>query len=96
MRFGVAILPPILVNNYASTVFSLIISAGAMLAVTAVRGWEPTREPRSLDPEGWLRASRAEAGAVAESAHTERMAAPVLLGLGVAVAGAVLSFVVFW
>lgn len=96
VRFGFAILPPILVNNYASTVFSLIISAGAMLAVTAVRGWEPTREPRSLDPEGWLRASRAEAGAVAESAHTERMAAPVLLGLGVAVAGAVLSFVVFW
>ncbi len=96
LRFGVAILPPILVNNYASTVASLVLTAGAMLAATAVRGREPAREPRRLDPEGWLRASQLRVKALEPRGLNRGLTLPVLLGLAVVSIGAVLSFVVFW
>ena len=96
LRYGVAILPPILVNNYASTVFGLVVTAGAMLAVTAVRGWEPSREPRSLEPEGWLLASQLRVRALEPHGPKRGLTLPVLLGLAVVATGAVLSFGVFW
>ena len=96
LRYGVAVLPPLLVNNYGSTVASLVVTAGTMLAVTALRGAEPTREPRALDRRGWLRRSQVQAGALAPSGPGRGAAAPALLGAGVAVIGAVLSFVIFW
>lgn len=96
LRFGMVILPPLLVNNYGSTVASFVVTAGTMLAVTAMRGWEPSREPRALHPQGWLRASQLQAGELAPSGPPRGAAGPALLGAGVAAIGAVLSFVVFW
>ncbi len=49
---GVVVLPPVLINNYAGTVASILVTAIAMLAVTAVRGREPPSEPRDLGGAG--------------------------------------------
>ena len=94
LSFGVVLLPAVLVNNYASTVISLLLTVAAMLGVSAVRGWEPSSQPRDLPLEGWLRDSRA---AIAVTAGEQRSTTvPVLLAGAIVALGAALSFVVFW
>jgi len=94
LRFGVALLPAMLVNNYAGTVISLLLTVAAMLAVSVVRGWEPSSQPRELALEGWLRDSRA---AIAVAKGDQRSATvPILLAGTIVAIGAALSFVVFW
>ena len=94
VSFGVVLLPAVLVNNYASTVISLLLTVAAMLAVSAARGWEPSSQPRDLASEGWLRDSRA---AIAVTEGDQRSATvPVLLAGAIVALGAALSFVVFW
>lgn len=95
VHHGLAILPPVLVNNYASTVFSLVLTVGAMAAVTAVRGREPSCEPRPLGDDGWLGRSRA-ALQEPEPATGRDMWIPALLGAATCLIGIVLSFVVLW
>lgn len=94
LRFGVAILPAVMVNNYASTVISLLLTIAAMLTVSAWRGWEPSSQPRDFVQEGWLRDSRMQ---VRVPSVNERSAVlPVTLAGAIVAIGAVLSFVVFW
>ena len=94
-RFGVAILPPLLVNNYASTVFGLLLTAAVMAIVTGLRGRELTREPRVPDDAGWLASS---SGAIRQQKRSSwsRTKLPAALGALTAIAGAVLGLVVFW
>lgn len=94
-RYGVMLLPPLLVNNYASTVISLFLAAGTMMAVTAVRGKETTRAPRTLEETGWLASSKALAVASQPDARGGVLL-PVALGTATFLVGALLSFVVFW
>ena len=94
VRHGVAILPAVMVNNYASTVISLLLTVATMLAVSALRGWEPSSQPRDFAQDGWLRESRTHAGV--PSADQRSAVLPVLLAGGIVACGAVLSFVVFW
>ncbi len=95
MRFGIAILPPILVNNYVGTVFGLLLSAGVMVGVTAVRGREPAGALRMGAGTGWLGRSRVpSAWAGAGGARRSQFAAA--LGAVAFLIGAALSFVVFW
>ena len=94
LRFGVALLPAMLVNNYGGTVISLLLTVAAMLAVSAVRGWEPSSQPRELASEGWLRDSRAAIDVAAGDQRSTTV--PVLLAGAIVALGAALSFVVFW
>ena len=96
LRFGVAILPQFALNNYASTVLSLVLTAAAMLAVTAVRGLEPSSQPRSLQPGGWLGESQLGVRGLRPGRTGRNPVIPVALGVSVAALGAVLSFVVLW
>jgi len=94
LRFDIALMPAVMVNNYASTVISLLLTVSAMLAVSAVRGWEPSSQPRDLVQEGWLRDSRTQIAVTAGSGRP--VLVPVLLAGSIVTSGAVLSFVVFW
>ena len=94
-RFGVAILPPLLVNNYASTVATVLLTAGVMVIVTAARGREPTREPRILAEAGWLATSRLETPEDGTALRTGARL-PAVLGAATVLVGALLSFVIFW
>ncbi len=96
LRFGVAVLPPILVNNYASTVFSLLLTAAVMATVTAVRGREPTRAPRVGEAAGWLVQGQSGSLASTGSEGTAGFRLPTVLGMAVVVIGCLLSFVVLW
>ena len=95
VRYGVAVLPPALVNNYGSTVFSLLLTAGVMAGVTAVRGREPAGELLRSGTAGWLERSRAATSGV-PSADRREFGLPAALGMATVVVGALLSFVVFW
>lgn len=94
-QFGIAILPPLLVNNYASTVFSVLLTALVMLLVTAARGREPNRDPRVSGETGWLAQSRAETLAD-QTARWDGARLPAALGWCTVLVGATLSFVIFW
>ena len=94
LRFDIALLPAVMVNNYASTVISLLLTVAAMLAVSAMRGWEPSSQPRDFVQEGWLRDSRTQI-AVTEG-RGRSVLLPVLLAGSIVTIGALLSFVVFW
>ena len=96
LRFGIALLPAALVNEFASPVFSLALTAGVMVAVTAIRGTEASSRPRDLEPLGWLRSSQLAALALHVATERRGTAFPALLGAAVVVLGTVLGFVVFW
>ncbi len=96
MRWGVALLPPVLADNYAGTVASLAITALTMLAVTAVRGPEPSCSPRRLDCGGWLASSLLPRPPSHTVLGIRRPAVPATLAVVVVAIGAVLSFGVFW
>ena len=94
-RFGVAILPSLLVNNYAGTVASVLLTAGVMIVVTAIRGREPSPEPRIPEEVGWLATSGLEIPADG-TASRRGARLPAVLGAVTVLIGALLSFVVFW
>ncbi len=94
-QFGFAVLPPLLVNSYGGTVFSVALTATCMLAVTARMGWEPTREPRVAETAGWLRTSSAGTR-VATHSRAGLTSLAVLLGAATVLVGAILSFLIFW
>ncbi len=96
LRFGIALLPAALVNEFASLVFSSLLTSGVMVAVTAIRGREPSSAPRDLERTGWLRSS--QVAALPPRVSTERRKAhfPDLLELAVVALGAMLSFVILW
>ena len=96
LRFGIALLPAALVNEFASPVFSLLLTSGVMVAVTAIRGREPSSAPRDLERTGWLRSSQVAALALRVSTERRKAHFPALLGLAVVALGAMLSFVILW
>ncbi len=96
LRHGVAVLPAALVSNYASPVCGLLLTAGVMLAVTAVRGQERSREPRQLELPGWLDASRLAAGKLPARTKGRSRLLPAALGAMVLGIGLLLSFVLLW
>ena len=98
--FGVAILPPLLVSNYASTVVSLLLTVGVTVALTVVRGRESTGEPRVSGEAGWLGqsrvATRADRPAPRSVAWLPAALGTATFRIGAFRIGAILSFAVFW
>ena len=74
---------------------SLLLTAGAMAAVTAFRGREPSGDVLPLQRTGWLHDSQFGTGRL-EIAESRGPALPALLGLAVVLVGILLCFVVFW
>jgi SSS family solute:Na+ symporter len=94
---GIAAMPAVMMNGYAAYPISVSITAGTMLLVSAVLGWEPRRGLLRLEESGWLAQSQARAAHMESSIDTHRSdVVPILLGLAMIGLGVTLSFVVFW
>ena len=96
-QFGVLILPAAMIDKFAAYLFSVSITAVTMVLVSLVAGWEPRGRLLHGETTGWLQSSQQQIGQVDEARHaSEDGLLPVLLGIAVIIAGAVISFVVFW
>ncbi len=88
-------LPPSMANNFATSIWSLVLTAGAMIVVTALRGREHKGNVLLLERTGWLHETQLAASRL-EAAPERDSRLPAILGGAVVVAGALLSFVLFW
>jgi SSS family solute:Na+ symporter len=96
-EYGIAVLPPIMVDNFASYPLSMAITAGTMVVFSMVAGWQPSGDLLHVEEGGWLRASQQQVQAIETTQMRPRSdAIPILLSLAVIGIGLVLSFVVFW
>ncbi len=97
---GIWLLPPALINGYATAPLGCLVTALAMLAFSAARGWTAKDEliTRPDRKEGWLARSQEEAHRHAVRADRHRGGArlPLVLGLAVWAIALALTFVVFW
>jgi SSS family solute:Na+ symporter len=94
---GIMIMPPVMMNGYAAYPISVAITAGTMLFVSVIKGWEPVAGHLRLDETGWLKQSQLQAAHMESPIDRERSnLIPVVLGLVLITLGLVLSFVVFW
>jgi SSS family solute:Na+ symporter len=94
---GVALMPATMLDSFAAYPISLLITAGTMLLVSLVLGFEPSGSLLRKEAAGWLEASQLQAPqSDAATADRRLNSVPALLGLAVISLGLVLSFVVFW
>ena len=94
---GIALLPSFMVDSFAGSVFGMLITAGAMVVVSLVAGWEPRGALLHEETTPWLRSSSLQAQQIGQSHHvTHSDLWPALLGAAVCLVGIVLGFVVFW
>jgi SSS family solute:Na+ symporter len=97
LTWGVVILPPYFCDSFAAYPISLAVTAGTMVVVSLVVGWEPRGALVHFEPDGWLARSRREAQRFDATHESERSNAwPIAMGLAVVALGAALSFAVFW
>ena len=91
-------LPFFLTNKYAAYSYSMLITAASMVAVSLALGWEKKGELRTVEEDGWLCRSRAEARQLLDSQAEEASGSllPAVLALLVLALGCLLSFVIFW
>jgi SSS family solute:Na+ symporter len=95
--YGVGLLPAPMLDSFAAYPFSMAITAGAMLAVSLLVGFERRGPLVHLETTGWLQ--RTQQGVPLSDAARSPASSnvlPALLGLLVVGLGLVLSFVVFW
>ncbi len=101
-KTGWVLLPPVMMGTYAAYPFSMGVTAGTMLLVSWIVGWESggasalsNRQEKST----WLRSSqltirRLQAEVATDTPQGQRL--PALLSILVLAAGCLLTFVVFW
>jgi SSS family solute:Na+ symporter len=94
---GVALLPAPMLDGFAAYPISLLITAGTMLMVSLVLGFEPPGSLLQNEAAGWMQESQMPTQP-SDTARAERRRnfVPALMGLAVMSLGLVLSFVVFW
>jgi len=94
-KWGVAILVAPFSNEYAGYPIGMLLTAGTMVLVSLVYGWEASGALHSMDEDGWLSESRHQ---VQDLLSVKRPDAkgPLLWGSFVAIAGIILTLVVFW
>jgi hypothetical protein len=94
---GILLLPPWMIDSFASYPTSLAITAITMVLVSLALGFEPPGRLLHAEPAGWLRKSQVQAQpSDRDVAETRRNILPVILGVAVVCLGLVLSFLVFW
>ena len=96
-RFGVAVLPQFMTADYANYIIAVLLTAGPMVVISLLLGWEPRGQLLHRKETGWLRSSQLQASRIEPGippSHNNSW--PAFLGVGVVLLGALLSFVVFW
>lgn len=96
-RYGVRILPVLLLDSSGAYLYSLLLTAGVMIGVSLWIGWAPRGALFRAEADGWLRATQLEVRSQTSSEGALRSPVlPAVLAALIVAAGAVLSFVVFW
>ena len=95
-EFGIAILRAPFSNKYAVAPISMLLTAGTMVVVSMIYGWEAAGELRQMDESGWLAESRSQVQALLPQNAEKSSLLPLMLGSLVTIIGIVLTFVVFW
>jgi SSS family solute:Na+ symporter len=100
-RWGILLLPPIMINTYAAYLFSMAITAGTMVLFSLLAGWQEAGHRETWlekDTDSWLYRSQLAIRELqpVDSVVQRYRRVPALLALGVILLGAYLSFVVFW
>ena len=98
-RFGIAILPSLMINPFAAYAFSILITAGTMVLYSLFAGWEARGELSHEEKTGWLRSSQLALRQLESAPERQAMpssALPAVLAVIAVVIGCVLSFLVFW
>jgi SSS family solute:Na+ symporter len=96
--WGIQILPAVMTNSFAAYLFSIVITAGAMVLVSLFAGWEPKGPLSYVEQPGWLRTSKLAIQQV-KARDDQQSAAdrlPLVLATAAVAVGCWLSFVVFW
>ena len=97
--YGIAILPSIMANTFAAYVFSILITAGTMVLVSLLMGWEPHGELLHEEKTGWLRSSQLTIRNLQPVTQAQTRSVdllPALLAVIAVVIGCTLSFWIFW
>ncbi|MFP6647843.1 MAG: hypothetical protein VB817_00185 [Pirellulaceae bacterium] len=100
-KWGILILPPIMINTFGAYLFSMVITASTMVLFSLLAGWQPAGQQAAWSEKqasSWLRNSQLAIQQLQpETAGTWQPAwLPRLLGWAVILLGCYLSFVVFW
>ena len=96
-QYGVAVLPRLMADDYASYIFAVLLTAGPMVVISLFAGWEPQGELLHQEKSGWLRSSQLQASHIEPASRPSHSDAwPAFLGAAVILMGMLLSFVVFW
>ena len=97
--YGIAILPGIMTNTFAAYIFSILITAGTMVLVSFLIGWQPHGELLHAERTGWLASSQLAIQQLESAPQTHGAVvswAPAALAVIAVAIGCMLSFVVFW
>jgi Na+/proline symporter len=94
---GVALLPTFMLDSFAAYPISLMITAGTMLLVSLILGFEPQGTLIHKQASGRLQESEMHTESNGnQTANRRSNLMPAILGLAVIGLGLTLSFVVFW
>jgi SSS family solute:Na+ symporter len=94
---GVLLMPALMLDSFAAYPISLMITAGTMIAVSAVLGFEPPGAPLHKEAAGWLPESELHTRSSAPEITDRRSnLLPAVLGVAVIALALTLSFVIFW
>ena len=100
-NLGIAVLPAWAVNTYAAYPISVLLTAGTMLAVSLVCGWQAADAPLRTETTAWLRTSREAiraggadptgSGGTEATGWLPSVSTLLVVGIGV-----YLSYLMFW
>ena len=87
-------------NQYGAYLYSMILTAGTMLLVSLLFGWETKHQFFHQEQDAWLRRSQEEAQQLqnvqGQGAGDRSTRLPAILAVLVLASGCVLSFWIFW
>lgn len=101
-KFGIVLLPPMMMGTYAAYPLSMVVTAGTMVLTSLIIGWESENSSSlsRLPREGiWLQSSLKEIQRLQPNtteAGWKHPLLPVVLCFLVIITGSFLTFVVFW
>ena len=95
---GIALLPAPMLDSFAAYPISLLITAGTMIIVSLILGFEPRGSLLHKEAAGRLHETQThtESSRVGRVREAHARLVPALLGVAVLALGLTLSFVIFW
>lgn len=95
--YGLLTMPATMMNSYAAYPISVLITAGTMLVLSIVWGWERPGQTLHRMETGWQTGRTPTAVQAASPAERTRSdVTPIIVGLAVMALGIYLSFFAFW